>query len=250
MVDIWGECHAESAVQGLKGFGHRLVENQEQVATTQLVDNLSEQAVLEEVLECSKPAVRAGTEHLHYLLSTPFRYPPLPHGSRFGSRLEPGLFYGSLSENAVLAEAVFYRLIFWHGMETPPPSGKLTTQHSMFGFRYRSVKGLKLQAPPFDGYRKQLIDPVSYTATQTLGTAMREAGVECFEYVSARLPAQAINIALFTPHALASSAPEYNTQWLCEIDEAQITFLNRENSEVLEFPTESYRYNGQFVLPG
>ena len=36
---------------------------------------------------------RAGTEDT--LLSTPFRYPPLPYGSRFGRRHEHGIYYGS-----------------------------------------------------------------------------------------------------------------------------------------------------------
>ena len=42
-----------------------------------LVDSLEEQAVLESILEQSKPALAAeGTQALHYLLATPFRYRP------------------------------------------------------------------------------------------------------------------------------------------------------------------------------
>lgn len=57
-----------------------MVESQEQVATLQLVDTLEEQALLEELLESSKPPVPADAEPLHYLLKTPFRYPPLRWG--------------------------------------------------------------------------------------------------------------------------------------------------------------------------
>ena len=39
-----------------------------------LVDTLEEQALLEEVLDDSKPAVPEDCRNLHYLLFTPFRY--------------------------------------------------------------------------------------------------------------------------------------------------------------------------------
>ncbi|MCF6299044.1 MAG: hypothetical protein L3J01_04110 [Thiomicrorhabdus sp.] len=53
----------------------RVVESQEQIATNQLVDNLEEQKQLEELLEKSKPKLPSKPNDLHYLLSTPFRYP-------------------------------------------------------------------------------------------------------------------------------------------------------------------------------
>ena len=39
-----------------------------------LVDTLAEQALLEDLIESSKPPVPVECRHLHYLLSTPFRY--------------------------------------------------------------------------------------------------------------------------------------------------------------------------------
>ena len=44
------------------------------VSTLKLVDTLAEQALLEDILEESKPPVPPECRHLHYLLSTPFRY--------------------------------------------------------------------------------------------------------------------------------------------------------------------------------
>jgi hypothetical protein len=55
-----------------------MVESQEQIATRGYVDTLAEQSVLEELLEESKPAYPDKTTDLHYLLKTPFRYPPPP----------------------------------------------------------------------------------------------------------------------------------------------------------------------------
>src|SRR5688500_8455099 len=96
MSDGWAACLADARPVALEGEVLRLVESQEQVATNRLVDTLSEQALLEEPLEATKPPVPlAAAPTLDYLLSTPFRYPPLRHGSRFGRRTEPSLFYAS-----------------------------------------------------------------------------------------------------------------------------------------------------------
>lgn len=87
--DLWQTCDGKRRIAPMHGELVRVVENQEQIATTALVDDLQEQALLEEMLDDAKPRRRPGTEGLHYLLATPFRYPPLRHGSRFGQRSEP-----------------------------------------------------------------------------------------------------------------------------------------------------------------
>jgi hypothetical protein len=51
-----------------------VVEAQHQVSTHKLVDSLSEQALLEELIEATKPTVPPECRHLDYLLFTPFRY--------------------------------------------------------------------------------------------------------------------------------------------------------------------------------
>ena len=97
-----------------------MVESQEMVASSEIVSSLEKQAILEEMLEMeSKPDYPAGTEHLHYLLASPFRYPPLNHGSRFGGRFEPSLFYGGRSKYAALCESAFYRFFFYYDMSVP-----------------------------------------------------------------------------------------------------------------------------------
>ena len=65
---------------------YRIVETQEYAATMNLVDDLEEQELLEQLLDEVKPPYKKGTQKLHYLISTPFRYPPLKYGSRFGDR--------------------------------------------------------------------------------------------------------------------------------------------------------------------
>jgi hypothetical protein len=106
-VTIWEACHGAGQIRRVGGTLYRLVESQEQVATLGYVDTLEEQALLEAMLDEVKPPYRAGTEGLHYLLRTPFRYPPLPWGSRFGRVHEPGIFYGARNTDATLAEAAY-----------------------------------------------------------------------------------------------------------------------------------------------
>lgn len=243
-MDVWAQCQPVEPV-ALQGHALRLVESQEQIATHSLVDTLDEQAILEALLDRSKPPVATDHNGLHYLLFTPFRYPPLKHGSRFGQRHEPSLFYGSLSEFTVLAEAAYYRLIFWYGMVVPPTVA-YTTQHSLIGFDYATMSGLRLQNPPFTTYRTALIDPAHYGVTQQLGTQLRQAGIQAFEYVSARDRNGGLNVALFTVAALDCQRPTFVEQWLCETSGEAVCYY-RNKMPVTKFLLADFMVNG--VLP-
>lgn len=245
--DLWQAAGAAGHIAPIGGTLLRWVESQAQVATAGLVDRLDKQAVLETLLEASKPPLRPGTERLHYLLATPFRYPPLRHGSRFGGRHEPALLYGALSEDALLAEAAYYRLVFWSGMATPPPA-RLTTQHAVFSVRYRSSRGLRLQSAAFAPWRATLADPSDYRATQALGTAMRGAGVAAFEYPSARDPAGGANVGLFTPAALAGRRPERMEPWLAQTSGDEVA-LRRHGGPVRRFRRSQFEVDGRLPMP-
>jgi hypothetical protein len=244
----WEACLADSPPLKLSGTLLRLVESQEQVATSQLVGSLEQQAVLEDMLEATKPRLRKGTESLHYLLATPFRYPPLKHGSRFGTRSEPSLFYGSLETRTVLAEAAYYRFVFWYGM-VKPPAGKLDTQHTLFGAAYRSGQGLRLQDPPFADHRAALASPSDYRVSQALGAAMRTARIEAFEFVSARDPQAGINVALFTPKALAKKEPVSQEAWLCELTGEHVRFRAARGRDLHDFPLAIFQVAGRLPWP-
>src|SRR5207245_1032206 len=101
------------------------VEAQHQVSTRKLVDTLEEQALLEELIDRAKPP-DSTRGRLHYLLSTPFRYPPLRHGSRFATRQERSLWYGSETRRTAFAEVAYYRLVFLEG--TRADLGAVSTQ--------------------------------------------------------------------------------------------------------------------------
>ncbi len=245
---LWAN-YEDSAVAPMRGRLVRLVESQGQVATLQLVDTLEEQALLEELLETSKPRMPPPAEPLHYLLKTPFRYPPLRWGSRFGRRHEPSLFYGALKLETAMAESAFYRFVLWEGMATPPPSGRILSEHASFEARFQVQKGVRLHLPPFREHAA-LTDPQDYSVTQGLGSAMREAGIEAFEYRSARCPQGGINVALFVPSAFTEKRPRNLMPWLCETTAEYVAF---KHAQVPDSPRlyrrEQYLVDGRLPHP-
>ena len=104
------------AVAQLDGVVLRLVEQQGAQATRRTTDSLDEQAWLEDFLEASKPELPSAEECAvrHRLLLTPFRYRK-PHGSRFATRWERGLFYGSRGRFGCLLEGAYDELVFQDG---------------------------------------------------------------------------------------------------------------------------------------
>jgi hypothetical protein len=248
LTDIWAACSARATPTQLAGAIYRLVESQEQVATNSLVRTLAEQALLEELLESSKPPLPTTGRGLHYLLATPFRYPPLPYGSRFGTRFEPSLFYGARSAPTTLAESAYYRFVFWSGMALPP-AAPLHTRHTMFRAEISTRQGLQLHRPPFDEFAGTLTHRSDYVATQALGRAMRAAGIAAFEYRSARDPAAGINVALFTPETLARRAPAILEEWLCETDGVNVTYYSRHGGGIHVFPLQTFTVDGRLPTP-
>ncbi len=247
-MNLWETCNLAAAIHPIGGDLYRLVESQEQVATMQLVDSLEAQGLLEEMLDAVKPPPPPGSERLHYLLYTPFRYPPLLYGSRFGGRHEPSLFYGAQAIDTVLAESAYYRFVFWHGMETPPPA-PIRSEHTLFSARYAAHRGLQLQTQPCADHRATLTHPADYTATQALGNAMREAGIEAFEYPSARCPDGGTNVALFTPAAFAEPRPLEMQPWLCETTAEAVTFAQSHSRTLQRFPIELFKVEGKLPWP-
>jgi hypothetical protein len=243
---FWRRVLARAPETPLMGTLLRLVENQEQKVTVPLVDDLDEHEALEQLLEASKPAPAAGTARFDYLLRAPWRYPPLPWGSRFGRRFEPGIFYGSLTAAALLAEAAYYRLVFLAGMETPF-ADRVISQHTRFEARYQTDRGRRLDAPPFSRHETVLRHPAHYGPCQALGTVLRTAGAAAFTYLSARAPGQECNIALLQPAALRSRRHRNPVNGLCETRPEGVQF--RFGRELTWFPREQFLVRGRLPQP-
>ncbi len=248
--NLWQRCDGPSRIAPLNARPVRVVESQEQAATSLLVDSAAEQLLLERILEESKPPLPPEGAGYHYLITTPFRYPPLKYGSRFGTRTRCGIFYGSLAVRTALAECAYYRLLFWHGMTAPPPRNRLDTEHTSFTVRVKTRRGIRLEEPPFDRFRQIIAHPADYRATQRLGEAMYEEGVEAFSYPSARDPAGGINLAVFRLAAIASRKPADNTQWLCTTRADEVSFVAAHSREArYRFPLETFLHDGRLPQP-
>lgn len=230
------------------GMLRRIVENQEQKVTVSLVDNLAEHDVLETLLEESKPAAdwHPRLSRLDYLLRTPWRYPPLKWGSRFGRRFEPSIFYGALSDAALFAEAGYYRMLFLEGMETPFRD-RIVSQFTVFEANYQTSHGMDLTRPPFEKHASVLCHKSRYQPCQVLGTELRERGIEAIHYRSARALTEETNVALFSPAALRSRKHRRPRNGLCELRVDGVSF--RLGEELHEFQRENFLYRGRFPQP-
>ena len=224
----------------------RVVEAQHRSSTRKLVDTLEEQALLEDLIERVKPAT-SHTLQLHYLLSTPFRYPPLRHGTRFSSRYDRGVWYGSETQGTALCEVAYYRLLFLEGTEADLST--LVVQLTAFRVRVRTQRGIDLVEPPFAAHKRTISSRTNYAATQALGAAMREAGVEFFRYTSARDPEGGTNVAVFTPKVFGTAAPRNFETWECLANKQIVEFSKSDyfSRESLSFRRSDFLVKG--VLP-
>ncbi|HEX6575191.1 MAG TPA: RES family NAD+ phosphorylase, partial [Gemmatimonadaceae bacterium] len=166
---IWTQCAGASELRPLRLSPWRVVEAQHLVSTRKLVDSAEEQILLEEMIDNVKPPDMTGGR-IHYLLFTPFRYPPLSHGSRFGGRHERGIWYGSLELTSAFAEVAYYRLLFIEGSDAD--LGTLTTALTAFNVLMRTLRGIDLTTSLFDKYRAAIASPDEYDDSQRLGAEM------------------------------------------------------------------------------
>lgn len=212
-----------SEFRGLSRNVWRLVEAQHRVSTMKLVDDIDEQALLENLLEETKPAYPPECEGLDYLLKTPFRYgAAYPHGSRFRrAGKTQGVFYAAFEISTAIAEMAFYRLLFFaESPATPLPSNP--AEYTAFAVPIDSGKILDLTAAPFDKDRTAWEDRLDYTACQSFAEVARSAGAEAIVYRSVRDPQEGPNIALLTVSAFAATEPSERQTWRIRLSRAGV----------------------------
>ena len=178
-----------------------------------LTDNAAEQALLERLIEDSKPPVPPECRHLDFLLFTPFRYTPYPQGSRFRrAGLTPGVFYASETPDTAIAEVCFYRLLFFsESPDTLWPGN--AGEYTAFACVYATARAIDLTRPPFDNRHAAWTDPIDRAACQELADLARAASVDAIRYESVRDPDHRANIALLTCTALVSPEPVARLTW-------------------------------------
>ena len=231
---------------------HRVVESQHVIATRKLVDSDEEQRVLEELIDRVKPPVPDGPEFagLHYLLFTSFRHPPLKWGSRFGTVVERGIWYGSKEQATCFAEVAYYRLLFLEGSRAD--LAPITVELTAFVASIRAARALDLTKAPFSAHEAMLASKVSYAACHALGREMRAAGIDLFLFRSARAKKKGTNVGLFGP-AFARRAPRQYEAWSCTVDRSKVE-LTRKNlahraPESLTFPRTDFEVDGKLPSP-
>jgi hypothetical protein len=248
--ELWQSLNGDEHVRSLSARPFRTVESQHLVATRKLVDTDEEQRILEELIDARKPTRKdEAARPLHYLLYTPFRYPPLRHGSRFGTRLEPGIFYGSLEQRTAFAETAYYRLLFVEGSAaTLTP---LDLELSVFRVRIKTARGVDLTAPPFALHEGTLSSKSRYEASQAVGRAMRAAGVEAFMYRSARDSAGGTNVGLFSARAFAERKPSAVETWWCRVERERVEFAKKSHfrRDSMAFSREEFLVRGRLPSP-
>ena len=207
-ADTWTPTALASEFVAWQGNGWRAVEAQHKIATMGLVHgNVAAQAVLEDILEETKPLLPPEVKGLHWLLATPFRYWPLPGGSRFRRREDPGVFYGAEERETACAEAGYWRLQFWN--ESAFLSGQSRSiPVTLFEFHAATPRALDLTRLPLVEGRATWMCRDDYSATQALADTARQVDAEMLRYESVRRQ-NGRCLAIFSPTMFRSVAEPF-----------------------------------------
>lgn len=240
-LPTWTPGALSSEVRRLAGVCWRVVEAQHQVSTLKLVDTIDEQALLENLIEQTKPLVPPECQHLDYLLATPFRYEtPYPRGSRFrrpGKSL--GVFYASAEPETAIAETAFYRLLFFAespGASWPTNAGEYTA----FSASYRTRRALDLTRPPLDRDHVHWTNPIDYSACQDFAETARAADIQVLRYLSVRDPRRGVNLAIMSCAAFTAAAPTHRQTWRIRLSPSGVQAICEFPRMQLEFGRDSF----------
>jgi hypothetical protein len=237
-------------VHRVSGTCWRIVESQYRFSTLALVDDVTEQERLEELIEATKPTLPEECRGLHYLLSTPFRYRPYPAGSRFRrAGATAGVFYASAVVETAIAEIAFYRLLFFaESPGTPWPAN--ASQYTAFSARYGSARAIDLTRPPLARRRKQWMHPTDYAPCQMLADDARTAGTEIIRFASVRDPEHRLNVALLTCRAFRAKEPAGIQSWGIRLGPTGVQALREFPKISLEFGRDAFSADPRIAAIG
>lgn len=237
---IWTTDALRSEARPHAGPAWRLVEAQHRVATLKLVDGLAEQATLEDILEETKPPVPEECRHLDYLLFTPFRYRPYPHGSRFRrAGLTRGVWYGAERAETAVAEMVFYRFLFYaESPQTPFPDD--SAEYTAFSAELATQVAIDLTAGALAADRDRWMHLTDYSACQDLAETARAIGAGVIRYASVRDPAGGLNLAVLACRVFAKPQPLERQTWRIRIGRHGGQALREHPRLGLEFAPDAF----------
>jgi len=207
----WINDSIEASRSSVSVKGWRAVEAQHVVSTLRITNNdPDQQELLERILEESKPPLPPEAAGLHYLLATPFRYPPLPYGSRFRAWPDPGVLYAAFERRTACAEMGYWRWRFLRDsqdLREIPASPQTVFQLGAKG------STIDLREPPFAKRSNLWTDPANYDPTQTLGRLARQADVALVLYHSVRDAEKGTCIAILRSAAIRPKRPLAQETW-------------------------------------
>ena len=213
-----------------EGTGWRAVSAHYESATFALVrGDLTAHDLLETILEEACSRLPAEVEGLHDLLATPYRYFPLPSGSRFCAPYEPAVFYGAEDVKTACAEAGYARLRFWRdsvGLSSQPAFLPLT----LFEFHAKTDTAIDLTRSPFSERRTQWNSPSDYGATQAIATQARRKSIQLIRYESALNGPDGRCLAALSPQVFRSVREPFRHQpqsWSLFIQPPHLTVWQR-----------------------
>lgn len=237
---MWTPHELASEVRDWSGNLWRVVESQSRIGTLKLVDTLDEQAILEAELERSKPPLPASCAGLHYLLSTPFRYAPYPRGSRFRrADQREGCFYASEHVETAVAEAAFYRLLFF--LDAPTAKRPSRPQEcTAFRVPAATTRAIDLALAPINRDAALWQHRTDYGPCQKLADAARATAIEAIRYRSVRDPRGSVNVGLLSPAAFRATQPAHFETWHVFVREAAVQTVREMPRLAIEFPFSAW----------
>ena len=240
-LPTWTPAALSSEFRSYVGACWRLVEAQHRVSTLKLTDTLAEQALLEDLIEGTKPAIPSECLHLDFLLATPFRYgAAYPNGSRFrraGRTL--GVFYAAELPTAAVAEMAFYRLLFFaESPNTPWPND--AAEYTAFSADVASQRLIDLTQAPFSKEEAIWTDLIDYEGCQAFADAARAAEAEAIRYRSVRDPAKGANLAILACRAFARPAPGERQTWRMRLSASGVQALCEFPRQAVEFSRDAF----------
>ena len=233
---IWTRVALSSEFRRLQGPCWRLVEAQHRVSTLKLADTLAEQALLEDLVETTKPAIPPECRHLDFLLATPFRYgADYPKGSRFRrAGRTPGVYYAAEDPATAVAEMAFYRLLFFaESPATPWPAD--AAEYTAFSALLAGDRLLDLTAAPLDADAPIWMDRVDYAGCQAFADAARAVDADAIRYRSVRDPLGRANLAVLACRVFARPAPLERQTWRMRLGASGVQALCEFPRQALEF---------------
>jgi RES domain-containing protein len=229
---IWTPQEVASSSRVIELTPWRAVEAQHLASTVALVDSLEEQHELETLLESSKPPMPGSFAGLHWLLFTPFRYPPPPAGSRFRAPVHPGVLYAADEVRTACAELGYWR---WRFLMDSPDLASISARPQTVFRMALATCAVDLRVAPFAQHRARWTHGSEYTGCHAFAAIAREAAVDTIRYESVRDPSHGACVAVLSPAAFAKRDPIDSQPWLLSVTRSRVFWHRHSSIDSMQF---------------